>query len=61
MKSRRPHVSLRSDTAGKTCGKHVLTCQLAFTVAPVSNGTDLIQSDFMKKTATILFPALLFR
>ena len=61
MRPRRPYGSLRSDMAEKTCHKHVLTYQLAFTVAPVSNGTDLIKPDFMKKTATILFLTLLFR
>ena len=52
---------LCSDTTEKTCGKHVLTYQLVFTVAPVSNGTGLIKPDFMKKTATILFQTVLFR
>ena len=61
MGPRRPHVSLRSDTAEKTYHKHVLMYQLVFTVAPVSNGTGLIKADSMKKTATILFQALLFR
>ena len=59
MRPRRPHASLRSDMAEKTCHKNVLTYQLAFTVAPLSNGTGLIKLDFMKKTAIILFPALL--
>ena len=49
MTPRRLRVSLRSDTAEKTCGKHVLTYQLEFTVVPVSNGTAVIQPDFMKK------------
>ena len=49
MRPRRLRVSLRSDTAKKTCHKHVLTYQLAFTVAPVSNGTGVIKADFMKK------------
>ena len=53
MRLRRPRISLRSDM---TCHKHVLTYQLAFTVPPVSNGTDLIKLDFMKKTVIILFP-----
>ena len=61
MRPGRPRVSPRSETAEKTFGKHVLTYQLAFTVAPVSNGTGLIKADFMKKTATILVPPLLFR
>ena len=38
----------------------MLTYQLVFTVAPVSNGTGLIKPDFMKKTATILFPYICF-
>ena len=55
MRSRRPCVSLRSDAAGKTCHKHVLTYQLAFIIAPVPNETDFIKPDFMKNTTTILF------
>ena len=49
MRPRKLRVSLCSNMAEKTCDKHVLTCQLAFTVAPVSNGTALIKADFMKK------------
>ena len=60
MTPRRPRTSLRSDTAEKTCHKHVFTYQLAFTVVPLSNGTALIKPDFMEKTATIRFPALCF-
>ena len=61
MTPQRSRVSLRSDTAENTCYKHLLTYQLVFTVAPVSNGTALMKPDFMKKkTATILFPALCF-
>ena len=60
MRPRKPVVSLRSDTTEKTCGKHVLTDQLAFIVAPVSNGTGLIKPNSMKKTATILFPGTCF-
>ena len=60
MRPRRLCVSLRSDTAENTCHKHVFTYQLAFTVIPVSNGTALIKADFMKKTATILFPHFYF-
>ena len=56
MRPRRPRVSLRSHTAEKIYHKHVLTYRLPFTVAPLSNGTGLIKADFMKKTATILFP-----
>ena len=59
MRPRRPHVSPRSDTPEKICHKHVLTYQLVFIVAPVSDGTGLIKADFMKKTATILFPGTL--
>ena len=49
MRPRRSRISLRSDTAEKTCHKHVLTYQPAFTVASVSNGADLIKPNFMKK------------
>ena len=55
----RPRVSLRSDTAVTTCGKHVLTCQLPFTVVPISNGKDRIKPDLMKKMVTIPFPTRL--
>ena len=49
MRPRKPHISFRSDMAQKTCHKHVFTYQLAFTVAPLSNGTSLIKPDFIKK------------
>ena len=49
MRPRRPRVSLRSDTAEKICHKYLFTYQLAFTVAPLSNGTSLIKPDFIKK------------
>ena len=55
MKPRRPRVSLRSDTAEKICHKHVLTYQLAFTVAPLSNRIGLIKPDFMKKKLPLFF------
>ena len=56
MRPQRSRVSLRSDTSEKICGKHVLTYQLAFIVAPVSNGTALIKPDFMKKKLPLFFP-----
>ncbi len=60
MRPRRQLLGLRSDTVLKTCGRQVLTYQLAFSVTPVSNGTVLIETDVIKKTASILLPKLLF-
>ena len=51
----RPRVSFHSDTPEKTCHKHVFTYQLAFIVAPISNGTALIKPDFMKKNCHHFF------
>ena len=49
---------LHSSTALKTCGRQILTYQLAFIVAPGSNGTYLIEPDFMKETDNICFDEL---